>query len=89
MKGDIDDPKALIREGYNIAGITYGECRTIFLAWSLGVPADEKPLTVIARLLIQYGAAYPDHPMTHVLKEGLEASPAPVRRGGGRGRRNH
>jgi len=44
MKGDIDDPKALIREGYNIAGITYGECRTIFLAWSLGVPADEKPL---------------------------------------------
>ena len=89
MKGDIDDPKALIREGCNIAGITYGECRTIFLAWSLGVPADEKPLTVIARLLIQYGAAYPDHPMTHVLKEGLEASPAPVRRGGWRGRRNH
>ena len=89
MKGDIDDHKALIREGYNIAGITYGECRTIFLAWSLGVPADEKPLTVIARLLIQYGAAYPDHPMTHVLKEGLEASPAPVRRGGWRGRRNH
>lgn len=89
MKGDIDDPKALIREGYNIAGITYGECRTIFLAWSLGVAADEKPLTVIARLLIQYGAAYPDHPMTHVLKEGLEASPAPVRRGGWRGRRNH
>ena len=89
MKGDIDDPKALIREGSNIAGITYGECRTIFLAWSLGVPADEKPLTVIARLLIQYGAAYPDHPMTHVLKEGLEASPAPVRRGGWRGRRNH
>jgi hypothetical protein len=89
MKGDIDDPKALIREGYNIAGITYGECRTIFLAWSLGVPADEKSLTVIARLLIQYGAAYPDHPMTHVLKEGLEASPAPVRRGGWRGRRNH
>jgi len=39
--------------------------------------------------LIQYGAAYPDHPMTHVLKEGLEASPAPVRRGGWRGRRNH
>ena len=35
MKGDIDDPKALIREGYNIAGITYGECRTIFLALSL------------------------------------------------------
>jgi hypothetical protein len=89
MKGDIDDPKALIREGYNIAGITYGECRTIFLAWSLGVPADENTLTVIARLLIQYGAAYPDHPMTHVLKEGLEASPAPVRRGGWRGRRNH
>jgi hypothetical protein len=89
MKGDIDDPKALIREGYNIVGITYGECRTIFLAWSLGVPADEKPLSVIARLLIQYGAAYPDHPMTHVLKEGSEASPAPVRRGGWRGRRNH
>ena len=87
MKGDIDDPKALIREWYNIAGITYGECRTIFLAWSLGVPADEKPMAVISRILNQYGSAHPDHPMTHVLKEGLEASPARGRRGGWRGRR--
>ena len=43
MKGDIDDPKALIREGYNIAGITYGDCRTTFLGRWLGMPPDEKP----------------------------------------------
>ena len=88
MKGNIDDPKALIIEGYNIVGITYGECRTIFLAWTLGVPSDDDPLAVIARLLEQYGAAHPDHPMTQVLTEGLQVGPAPVRRGGWRGRRD-
>ena len=30
MKGDFDDPKALIREAYNIEAITRSECRSIF-----------------------------------------------------------
>jgi hypothetical protein len=87
MKGNIDDPKALIIEGYNIDGITYGECRTIFLAWTLGVPADQDPQVVITRLLGQYSARHAAHPMTQVLQEGLVVQPDPVRRGGWRGRR--
>jgi len=35
MKGDFDDPKALIREAYNIEAITRSECRSIFLDWAL------------------------------------------------------
>ena len=87
MKGDIDDPKALIREAYNIDGITYGECRTIFLAWTLGVPADQDAQVVVTRLLAQYNELHSAHPMTHVLQEGLAVQPDPVRRGGWRGRR--
>ena len=88
MKGDIDDPKALIREGYNIPGITCGECRTVFLDWMLGVPGNQEASIVIKRLLEKYALHYPDHPMTQVLLESLAPAPAPVRRGGWRGRRN-
>ena len=30
MKGDLDDPKALIQEAYKIENITRSECRSIF-----------------------------------------------------------
>jgi hypothetical protein len=80
------DPKGLIREAYNIDGIGPGECRSIFLDWALsrsdGAPDEDS----IARLLDRHGAAYPDHPMTHVLREGLEAAERPRRRGGWRSR---
>lgn len=88
MKGDIDDPKALIREGYNIPGISYGECRTVFLDWTLSVSNDKETSITIKRLLEKYALNYPDHPMTQVLRESLAPAPAPVRRGGWRGRRN-
>ena len=29
------DPKGLVRESYQIDGITVGECRSIFLDWAL------------------------------------------------------
>ena len=31
------DPKGLVRESYNIDGITLGECRSIFLDWALSL----------------------------------------------------
>ena len=42
----------------------------------------------IAALLAHYGPAHPDHPMTAVLREGLEPTAAtPRRRGGWRSKR--
>lgn len=86
MKGDADDPKALIREAYRIEGITEGECRSVFLDWALGVPAEEDTQVVIARVLDQYKGEDPDHPMTKVLQEGLQTLSRPRRRGGWRSR---
>lgn len=86
MKGDEYDPKALIREAYNINGITLGECRSIFLDWALGVPLEKDTQTVIKLILGQYNSIAPDHPMTQTLQEGLKTFVEPRRRGGWRGR---
>ena len=83
---DPDDPRGLIREAYRIAGITAGECRSIFLDWALGLPAEAETAPVIGRLLAQYGDDAPDHPMTGVLRAAL-APPAVARRRGGRAAR--
>ena len=69
MKGDENDPKALIREAYNIDGITTGECRSIFLDWALGVPVGLDTQIVIDAVLQQYISNAPDHPMTQTLQE--------------------
>lgn len=81
-KGDAFDPKGLIREAYNIEGITEAECRSIFLDWALSVsvPSDEALPVLIDR------HAAPGHPMTKVLEEGRAASATPKRRGGWRAR---
>lgn len=82
---DTLDPKGLVREGYRIEGITGGECRSIFLDWALSIDAvDHKDH--IEGLLARYGSDHPDHPMTAVLREGLDAAQAPKRRGGWRSR---
>lgn len=86
MKGDADDPKALIREAYRIEGIGAPECRSIFLDWALSMPEHAGAPVLIRRLLARYGAEHPDHPMTAVLREGLENADAPRRRGGRRAR---
>ena len=78
---DASDPKALIFESYRIEGITEGECRSIFMDWALSLP-DSDPLPHISRLLDRYGSAHPDHPMTAVLRAGLDQPPAARRRGG-------
>lgn len=82
------DPRGLIREAYRIEGIGVGEVRAIFLDWALTRPESPDEKVQIAALLAAYGAGAPDHPMSVVLREGLEAGPpATGRRGGSRGRR--
>ncbi|MGJ8603800.1 MAG: hypothetical protein ACSHXH_06695 [Marivita sp.] len=85
-KGDATDPKGLIAEAYKIDGITYEECRSIFLDWALAVPVDADSIALINVLLARHPVA--DHPMTQVLTEGLTAASAPKRRGGWKGRRS-
>lgn len=86
MKGDADDPRALIREAYRIENITEADCRVIFLDWAMGGTAEEQPRDAIRRLLDRYGAEAPEHPMTRVLEESFGDAEAPRRRGGRRGR---
>ena len=50
MKGDYDDPKALIRESFNIEGIKIEECRSIFLDWALSLPNDVDTTETISLL---------------------------------------
>lgn len=78
---DSFDPKDLIFEAFRIDGITYPECRTIFVDWALSVDAPD-PRPLIEALLTRHGADPDDHPMKAVLREGLTQSPAPKRRGG-------
>ncbi len=78
------DPRGLIFEAYRME-IGPEDCRTIFLDWALGRPAAAAD--DIAALLAHYAPRQPDHPMTAVLRAGLEAAAAPRRRGGPRGRR--
>ena len=84
-KGDATDPKGLIAESYKIDGITYEECRSIFLDWALAVPVDADSPTLIKTLLARHPVK--DHPMTQVLTEGLSAAKTPKRRGGWKARR--
>jgi len=85
-KGDADDPKGLFYEAYRIDGIGKPECRSIFLDWALSLPDGVAPEGGIERLLARYAPDAPDHPMSEVLREGLERSAAPRRRGGWRSR---
>ncbi|RLJ41747.1 hypothetical protein BCF46_2715 [Litoreibacter meonggei] len=80
------DRKGLIREAYRIDGITYGECRSIFLDWALNLPDGQDSNTAITHLLDAYGTAPESHPMTAVLREGLADKPDAKRRGGRKAR---
>ena len=86
MKGDIYDPKALIREAYNIEGITASECRSIFLDWAMSLPDELDQTETIALLLDRHKSE--GHPMNDVLQEGLATMERPRRRGGWQARRN-
>lgn len=83
---DPHDPKGLIREAYRIEGIGPAECRSIFVDWALSLPPGADARGAIAALLLRHGGEG-GHPMTEVLRAGLEAGEGPRRRGGWRSRR--
>ena len=80
-RGTSADPKGLIREAFQIDGISDAECRSIFLDWALSV-SDEDPRHLIRTLLEVHADAPLDHPMRLVLLEGLSKPTRPRRRGG-------
>lgn len=82
--GDPHDPKGLVREAYDIDGITLPECRSILLDWALSLPTDADPRPSAAALLSRHRRD--GHPMSAVLRDALAAAPAPRRRGGRAGR---
>ncbi len=86
MKGDIHDPKALIREAYNIDGIMDSQCRSIFLDWALSLPSDMDTQESLKVLIERYASDHPEHPMTDVLENGRQRMSSPQRRGGWRSR---
>ncbi|SFS50894.1 hypothetical protein SAMN04488040_0688 [Sulfitobacter marinus] len=88
-KGDALDPKGLIYESYQIDGITKAECRTIFLDWALSLPLDAETGQTIRQMLERYDNAGDGHPMTDVMREGLQGMAAPQRRGGWKSRPRH
>ena len=76
------DPKGLVRESYRIEGITAGECRSIFMDWALSIPVGAPVPEAVRVLIATYAAATPDHPMSEVLRQALDAPVLPRRRGG-------
>ena len=80
------DHKQLIHEAYRIEGITASQCRSIFLDWALSLPVQLDNRAAITQLLAHYGDEPADHPMTVVLKQGLDETANPRRRGGWRSR---
>ncbi len=81
---DPDDPKGLIREVYRIEGIGPPECRMLLIDWALSLPPGADAQAALGRLLGRYGGE--DHPMTAILRAGVEAAPVARRRGGRAGR---
>lgn len=82
--GDELDPKHLIAEAFRIEGITEEECRSIFLDWALSLPLGVDSVAALPQLLERH--ATESHPMTQVMREGLQRMSAPRRRGGWRSR---
>ncbi|MBK1635612.1 hypothetical protein [Rhodovulum adriaticum] len=88
MRLEQADPRRLIAESYRIEGIGAPECRSIFLDWAIGLPPEVNTRRALKRLLAEYALQNPDHPMTAVLRAGLDDAPVARRRGGAGGRRN-
>lgn len=86
MKGTLEDPRGLIQEAYRIDGITAEECRSIFLDWALGVPAEQEATDLVRELLTHHAGEPVDHPMTLTLTAALSDHSGPRRKGGRAGR---
>ena len=80
------DPKGLIRESYQIEGISAPECRSIFVDWALSLPIALNQPQALSGLIAHYAPKAPDHPMTVVMRDWLKPAATPQRRGGRAGR---
>lgn len=81
------DPAGLIREAFRIDGIGREDCRTIFLDWVIGQRERFDMTEAVNAMLARHAAEPADHPMTLTLREALEDTGPPKRRGGARARR--
>lgn len=82
------DPTGVIAESYRIEEITEAQCRSIFLDWLLGLKPPVSPEEALEEMIARHSQAAPAHPMTNVLRAGLQPGAARGRRGGARARRN-
>ena len=83
-KGNLDiDPRGMIYESYRIDGVTLEECRMIFLDWAMNTPLGDTN-AYLHELLAEYEAGNSDHPMTQVIRDGLETTNTMGKRRGGR-----
>ncbi|MGH1424737.1 MAG: hypothetical protein ACRBBU_08415 [Pseudooceanicola sp.] len=87
QKGDLADPKGLIREAYRIDAITAAECRSIFVDWALSLSDGMTAQDAMAHLIALYGQDAPDHPMSVILREGRDGAVEAAKRGRRGGRR--
>ncbi|MDO9527316.1 MAG: hypothetical protein Q7J57_17545 [Gemmobacter sp.] len=78
----VADPKGLVRESYQIEGISDAECRSILIDWALSLGRGVETAEALRVVLAHYGAGADAHPMTAVLTAGLMAPTTPRRRGG-------
>lgn len=80
---ELYDPKGLMQDAFAIDGIAAPECRSIFLDWALGVPADRDVQALVGQLIAHYGQTAPaNHPMLQTLQAALQDAGPPRRRGG-------
>ena len=76
------DPKGLIRESYNIEGISDAECRSILIDWALSLRAGLSLPEALRVVMARYAIDAPAHPMSVLLTAALAPGAAPRRRGG-------
>ena len=65
----LGDERGLIREAYQMPGLSDADCRSIFFDWALGLPDDVDIKQNAEMLLALYANEFPDHPMTRLLTD--------------------
>ena len=82
-----EDPRGLLYEAYQIDGISLADCKTIFLDWVLGLDYNIDQIKAVSSALKEYEDDNPKHPMTTVLRDGIELQGKSRKRLGGRNAR--
>lgn len=82
MARDSLDPSGIIGESFRIEAITAGECRSIFLDWTLKHSLETDMMAAVQALLARHANEPQDHPMILTLKAALDPAATPSRKGG-------